>query len=188
MSPHSRRFSNTALVLPPLLLGVLLAVSNWRLVRENRRLSDTAQYYASLRHTQAGATLPNLHGKDLNGHDLTVSYQGAKQETLLLVFSPTCPHCKRNWPAWLELARNAREKRVVFVNVGGPLPANFSQVYSFDSAPVMAETSAETILKYSLFEFPLTILMTPNGRCEKVSVGELAPSESRALGLTEPRP
>jgi hypothetical protein len=168
-------------MLPPLLLGVLLAFSNWRLVRENRRLGDTAQYYASLRHTAAGAALPDLHGKDLSGQDLTISYKNVNQETLLFVFSPTCPHCKRNWPAWLDLARTAEGKRVVFVNVGGSLPPNFSQLYSFDAAPVMAETSAETILKYSLFEFPLTILMSPEGRSEKVSVGELAPSDFPAL-------
>jgi thiol-disulfide isomerase/thioredoxin len=166
----------TFLVVPPLLLGVLLAASNWRLIRENRQLSDTARYYASLRHTPEGVSLPDLHGKDLEGHDLTISYQNVQQPTLLLVFSPTCPHCKRNWPEWLDLARNAKDKRVVFVNVGGPLPPNFSQLYSFDSGTVMAETSPETVLKYSFFEFPMTILISPNGRSEKVQVGELAQS------------
>jgi hypothetical protein len=181
MSPNPRLFSNTALILPPLLLGVLLAFSNWRLVRENQRLGETAHYYASLRHTAAGVTLPELHGKDLDGHDLTISYNDVNQKTLLFVFSPTCPHCKRNWPAWLDLAREVKGKRVIFVNVGGSLPPNFSQLYSFDSAPVMAETSPESILKYSLFEFPLTILMSPDGRSEKVSVGELSPSDLPAL-------
>jgi thiol-disulfide isomerase/thioredoxin len=181
VSPNPRLFSNTAVMVPPLLLGVLLAFSNWRLVRENQRLGATAQYYASLRHTAAGVALPDLHGKDLNGQDLTISYKDVNQQTLLLVFSPTCPHCKRNWPAWQELARAAHGKRVVFVNVGGLLPPNFSQLYSFDSAPVMAETSPETILKYSLFEFPLTIVMSRDGRSEKVSVGELAPSDLPAL-------
>jgi hypothetical protein len=181
VSPNPRLFSNTAVILAPLVLGVLLALSNWRLVRENQRLGDTAQYYASLRHTAVGATLPELHGKDLSGQDLTISYQNVNQDTLLLVFSPTCPHCKRNWPAWLALARAAKGKRVVFVNVGGSLPPNFSQFYSFDSASVMAETSPETILKYSLFEFPLTIVMSPGGRSEKVSVGELDSAELHAL-------
>lgn len=170
----------TLLVLPPLLLGALLAASNWRLSRENRQLSDTARYYASLRHTPEGADLPGLHGKDLDGRDLTIPFpESGNRETLLLVFSPICPHCKRNWPAWLDMVHSAKDKRVVFVNVGGPLPPNFSQLYSFESATVMAETSPETVLKYSLFEFPMTIRMSATGKSEKVQVGELAQSVPR---------
>jgi hypothetical protein len=166
-----------SLVLPPVLLGVLLAASNWRLVRENRRLSDTALYYSSLRHTPAGVKLPDLHGKGLDGQDLTISYKDGTQETLLFAFSPTCPHCKRNWPVWLDLIGGAQGKRVVFVNVGPALPPNFSRLYSFDSAAVIAETSPESIVQYSLLEFPITILMSPDGHSEKVWVGELGSAE-----------
>lgn len=165
------------LVLPPLALGVLLAASNVRLVRENRQLSDAARYYASLRHTRAGVKLPALHGKDLDGQDLNISYKEGDPETLLFVFSPTCPHCKRNWPLWLELAKAAQGRRVVFVNVGGPLPPKFSELYSFDSATVMAAASPESMIQYSLFEFPITILVSPDGHAEKVWVGELGSSE-----------
>jgi hypothetical protein len=121
--------------------------------------------------------LPALHGKDPDGGDLTISYEHGKQNTLLLVFSPTCPHCKRVWPLWLDLVRGAKAERVVFVNVGAPLPANFSQVYGFDSAMIMAQASPKTILDYSFLEFPITILMSPEGRSEKVWTGEIAPSE-----------
>ena len=99
------------------------------------------------------------------------------RETLLLVFSPTCAHCKRNWPAWLDLARGAAGKRVVFVNVGGPLPPQFSQTYYFDSETVVAQASPESILQYSLLESPLTILVSADGRSEKVWVGELASTQ-----------
>jgi hypothetical protein len=168
---------STALILPPLILGLLLAASNWRLIRENKRLSDTASYYSSLRHTPTGVKLPDLHGKSLDGQDLTISYQGVEQQTLLLVFSPTCPHSKRNWPTWLDLARGADGKRVVFVNAGGALPADFSQSYSFDSATVIAEASPESILRYSLLEYPITILVSPDGHSEKVWSGELGSTE-----------
>jgi thiol-disulfide isomerase/thioredoxin len=118
-----------------------------------------------------------LHGKGLDGQELTISYKNVDRETLLLIFSPTCPHCKRNWPVWRDLAGEAAGRRVVFVNVGGELPPNFSQVYSFDSAAVVAETNPESVLKYSLFEFPMTILVSPDGHSEKVWVGELGSSD-----------
>jgi len=182
-----RNFSTTAVLLPPLLLGALLAISNWRLVRENRRLGAEVAFYESLRHTPVGAILPDLRGEGLDGQDLTISYPDVSRRTLLMVFSPTCPHCKRNWPEWLDVARSAPGSRVVFVNVGGPLPPNFSQVYSFDSATVIAQASPESILQYSLLEFPLTILVSPAGRAERVWVGELAPSDiSDIKKLTQP--
>jgi thiol-disulfide isomerase/thioredoxin len=158
-------------------LGILLAVSNWRLIRENERLGATAQFYASLRHTPVGVALPDLQGKDLNGRDLKISSKGVNQKTLLLVFSPTCPHCKRIWPVWQDLAGSAAGTRVVFVNAGGPLPPDFSRIYSFDSADVMAETSPESILQYSLLETPITILMSADGQSERVWTGEIAASK-----------
>ena len=169
---------NRALIVFPLVLGVLLALSNWRLIRENQRLSNTAKYYASLRHTPTGVALPDLRGKDLDGRDLTISYKDRTQDTLLLVFSPTCLHCKRVWPVWLSLVQEMGAQHVVFVNVGGPIPPGFSQFYSFDSAAVMAQTSPESVLKYSLFEFPITILMSPDGRSKKVWTGEIGPSQA----------
>ena len=171
----------TALILAPTILGTLLAFSNWRLIRENRRLGEQAQFYASLRHTPEGILLPGLHGKGLDGRDLTISYGNVNQETLLFVFSPTCPHCKRNWPVWLDLARQAAGKRVVFVNAGGPLPPHFGDIYSFDSRIVLADTSPESILRYSFFETPLTILVSPQGRCEKVWAGELGTERAQQI-------
>ena len=72
------------------------------------------------------------------------------------------------------------------MNVGGTLPPNFAEVYSFDSATVLTSTSPETVLSYSLFEFPLTILISPTGRSEKVKVGEL--SDDDVNSFTRPRP
>jgi hypothetical protein len=171
----------TALIAAPAALGVLLAISNWRLVRENQRLSASAQFYSSLRHTPVGTVLPDLHGKDLSGQDLTIGYRNIDQKTLLLVFSPTCTHCKRNWPVWQDLVRGAGDTRVVFVNAGGPLPPGFSRVYSFDSAAVMAETSPQSILQYSLFETPITILLSAEGHSERVWTGELAAPQAAEI-------
>jgi hypothetical protein len=122
-----------------------------------------------------------LRGKDLNGRDITISYGAAGPETLLFVFSPTCPHCKRNWPAWLDLAKSAKGQRVVFANVGPPVPPDFANVYGFGSAEVMAQTDADSILKYSLFEFPITLLVSPDGRSEKVWVGELSGEDASTI-------
>ena len=64
----------------PLILGILLAASNFTLARENRRLNGLAQYYASLRHTPEGVVLPDLHGKDAEGRELTISYKDVNRD------------------------------------------------------------------------------------------------------------
>jgi hypothetical protein len=44
---------NGTLVGIPVVLGLLLAVSNWLVIGENRHLKADVQYYKSLLHTQA---------------------------------------------------------------------------------------------------------------------------------------
>lgn len=172
------RISKTALLMVvPLALGLALAVSNWRLVRENRRLSVAASYYASLRYTPTGVKLPNLYGKTIEGQSITISYNDLNRETLMFIFTPSCPHCKRNWPVWLDLAKRAAGKRIVFVNVGASLPSTFSKSYGFGSATVIVQTDPESILKYSFFEFPITLLLSPDGPSKKVWAGEIPSTE-----------
>jgi hypothetical protein len=45
----------------------------------------------------------------------------------------------------------------------------------------MAETSPETILRYSFLETPITVVMTPDGRSEKVLGGELGATDVAAI-------
>jgi hypothetical protein len=54
----------------------------------------------------------------------------------------------------------------------------------------MAQTSPESILKYSFLETPITIVVSPDGRSEKVSSGELGAADVAAfkklLAQTDP--
>ena len=108
----------------------------------------------------------------------------------MFVFSPNCVHCRRNWPAWLEIARGAGQKRVVFVNVGEPLAPEFLRTHNFVSATVVAKADAQSILSYSLFEVPITLLISDKGRSERVWAGEVDKSRiddiKRAIGWRWP--
>jgi hypothetical protein len=123
-----------------------------------------------------------LRGKALDGQDITISYSDTAKETLMLVFSPTCGYCRRNWPIWSQLTSEAKDKRIVYVNIGGTISSGFTQQNSFGSAMVVASTTPQSILEYNLRVTPITLYLSPRGRVERVWSGEMSNSD-----LTEAR-
>jgi hypothetical protein len=180
-SAANSRGAHRIVVAIPVVLGLLLATSNWLVIRQNLRLRGEVDYYKSLRYTRVGAQLPSMRGRAVDGTDVSISYQPGGQQTLMFVFSPTCPHCKRNWPIWSQLERSTSGKRIVFVNIGGLLRPEFSQTHSFGNATVIAKPELESVIQYSLLETPITLLISPSGRCEGVWVGEIAPKEMKDI-------
>ena len=155
------------------LLGTSLAISNWWMYRENTRLRKELEFADSMQHTRVGIKVPPLHGRDLEGKDITLSYEQATRGTLLFVFSPLCGYSKVTWPAWQELERGAAGKRVVFVNVKGDLSRQFLEKYPTGSATLLASTDPASILEYQFRETPVTVLIGPDGRTEKVWRGAI---------------
>jgi thiol-disulfide isomerase/thioredoxin len=149
-----------------------LALSNWWVVRENYRLRQELNSSESFQHTAVGVKLPPLYGQGLDGRDLSIAWPAGNQETLVLAFSPSCGHCKKTWPAWLELARGCEGKRVVFANVGGSL-SEFLKKYQVGNAVLFAHVEPASILAYHFHETPITLLLTPDGRSKNVWTGEI---------------
>jgi hypothetical protein len=167
------------IIYPVVGLGLLLAASNVWLVRENGQLRVEVQYYRAFREPRVGLKPPSLRGQGLDGKDVVVSYPSGSA-TLLLVFSPTCPHCKRNWPVWSRLTRLAKDCRVIYVNAGGATDAAFRLQHDFGSATVVEHPDLQSILDYSLFQAPLTIYVSAKGQIERVWSGEIAPPDVAA--------
>lgn len=177
---NSRGVAYTASLAVVLVVGVLLSLTNVLLIRKNQSLRAEADYFRSLQHTQIGIKLPALRGKDREGRDFTVSYPEAGAPTLIFVFTPNCTFCRRSWSKWLELARTTKS-RVVFVNVGGPLNADFIRQQGFGNAIVVTSVEPESILKYGFYETPITLLVSPAGVSEKVWSGEIGPSRFKEI-------
>lgn len=173
------RLSPWRIISPVLALGLLLAASNLWLVRQNGQLRMEAQYYRAFSEPRVGLNPPPLRGKGPDGKDVVVSYPSGGA-TLLLVFSPTCPHCKRNWPVWSRLTSLAKGCRVVYVNAGGKTGSAFRLQHDFGSATVVEHPAPQSILDYSLFQAPLTIYVSAKGRIERVWSGEISPPDAAA--------
>jgi hypothetical protein len=144
------------IVSPVLGLGLLLAASNLWLARQNGQLRAEAQYYKEFREPRVGLSPQPLRGQGPDGKDVVVSYPSGGP-TLLLVFSPTCPHCKRNWPVWSRLTSVAKGCRVVYVNAGGKTDSAFRLQHDFGSATLVEHPDPQSVLDYSLFQTPMTI-------------------------------
>jgi hypothetical protein len=164
---------------PVLGLGLLLAASNLWLVRQNGQLRMETQYYRAFREPRVGLKPPPLRGQGPDGKDVVVSYPSGSA-TLLLIFSPTCPHCTRNWPVWSRLTSLAKGCRVVYVNAGGAANAAFRLQHDFGAATLVEHSDPQSILDYSLFQAPLTIYVSAKGQIERVWVGEIGPPDAAA--------
>jgi hypothetical protein len=162
----------TNLVIVLASLGSLLALSNWFVVQENHRLRGEVDSLEAFQHTPVGVKLPPLRGKGLDGQDVSISFPAGSQETLVFAFSPSCGHCKETWPAWLELARGCRSKRVVFANVGGQL-SEFLKEHRVGDGVLLAHVDPASVLEYHFHATPITLLVTPDGWSKNVWRGEI---------------
>ena len=176
MSMFRDLVSRNVVNLPILGLGLLLAGSNLWLARQNGQLRAEAQYYREFRSPRIGLKPPPLRGHNPDGQDVVISYQSG-DPTLLLVFSPTCPHCKRNWPVWSRLTQVAKNCRVVYVNVGGDSSASRLE-HNLGAAKLVEGLDPQSVLDYSLFQTPLTIYVSAKGQVEQVWSGEIAPADA----------
>jgi len=154
-------------------IGVLLAITNCKLLIENTALRELAETSEARLHTFPNQKVPPLQGKDLEHRDLNISFAGAGSDTLMFVFSPTCTHCEHTWSNWLDLAKGRATKRNVFVNIGGTLTPTFIAAHPTASGILVAQTEPESILRYNLLVTPITLLVTSDGRCKRVWSGEL---------------
>jgi hypothetical protein len=157
-----------------LLLGFALALSNWLSIRENVRLREHREITIRAFHTPVGARLPPLAGKDNNGNPVKITYEAHGPETLMLVFSPTCGHCRNIWPKWIDLIKGCKQKRVVFVDSGTVLTKEFLAEYDTSLGQVIAEADRQSIVDYRFRETPITLLVGSNGVAEGSWGGELS--------------
>jgi peroxiredoxin len=121
----------------------------------------------------AGATIPSLVVADATGTRVDLALTGS-QPTVLYVFSPQCGWCDANKASIEALSRQARGRyRVVGLSLtDNGLAAHLSnQPFSF---PVYRNPTPDAVAAYRLDATPQTILLSPDGRVERVWQGAYA--------------
>lgn len=142
---------------------------------ESRRLADQQRKAAegkTVSEVPVGSVIEPLHGKGIDGKELIVD---TERPTLLLVFSPACGFCKKNWPQWQRLTEGLKEKGVqtVAVDTSSSVTPEYVSLYKFTDATVVQGLSKDVTKKYRFRFTPITILTKGGGVVERSWAGVL---------------
>lgn len=166
-------------------LVVFLLVSNGLLLSKNTRLQSELAATERSREPVVGALAADLDGTDVDGKPLLVRFARAAEsrKTLLLVLSPTCPFCEKNWPSWKEIRESAvsHDTRVVYVDVSSRLDHAYLSHNGLAHETVLTGLSLHTAQEHRFGATPQTILISGKGVVERVWTGLLGQSDVRDI-------
>lgn len=141
--------------------GLALVVVSLRTAEHNRALVRQVEgIYRSLE-LPFGAQVPPVVGTGIDGKEIRADPTEEAHPILVLVFSPFCPVCDENWPAWnLLLARHmARGGAVVPIDITSRVRDDYLRAHGIDGLPVMTGISPETMLSYRFRFTPQTLVL-----------------------------
>ena len=128
----------------------------------------------------AGAGIPSLSVADLDGRRSDLPLTGS-QPTILYVFTPQCGWCDANHASIEALSRQVRGRYRV---VGVSLTDRGLDAYLRSrppSFPVYSSPTSDAVARYHLDATPQTIVLSTDGRVERVWQGAYAGRQHAAI-------
>jgi hypothetical protein len=171
-------------------LAICLAFSIGTNITLFRAMENVASDYEDYRKRNEelppGVQLPPLSGTDTTGKAFTIGYGQPDQRTLLVAFTQNCPFCRQNWPTWTRLIQQAKshQVRIVAVNVGASLGAEYIQANGLSDIPLFATIDYATRAAYKIPAVPATMLINANGTLAETWIGVLDAAEEEKLQRT----
>jgi len=163
-NPVRKLFTRVSPIL--LVLSVSLnVIQGMRLLR----LGDVLAGQASV--LKEGSLISSLDVSDLSGRTLRINLASRGLPTLLYVLRPTCIYCERNAITVNKLARQVRGRyQLVGLSLSTAGLGEFVANHHIEF-PVYTGVSESVRHEYGLNNTPETILVSPDGRVEKVWFG-----------------
>ncbi|HEX8567663.1 MAG TPA: redoxin domain-containing protein [Pyrinomonadaceae bacterium] len=130
---------------------------------------------------QIGETVQPFSGIGLSGERIEIDYSNNSKKRLFLYFAPSCKYCGQQFPDWKEMLKQISSDQI---EVFGIVSENEKQsevdnyLHSFDCDSDSATplrvifASTETLQNYKLNVTPTSLLISPNGKSEKVWTGK----------------
>jgi len=153
---------------------LLLLATNIALIHQNSQLKARLETPPQMEATR-GAQMPDLRGLDFAGKPVEVLYGKDPRKVLVLVYSPTCPFCDRNWPEWQAMLTSLDRSavRTVAVDVSSSSSEVFIKQHKLAGLPVFQKVDPQATVNYRFQLTPQTILVDSTGKVEKVWSGVL---------------
>lgn len=126
-----------------------------------------------------GDVVEPFAARDLAGGQRTLDPKGGDRDTLLLVFTTSCPACQENIPSWVELwERYQRDYEIVGVSVDEPEATVDYVARNLLPFPVVVPDDSEGFpRRYGIPGVPHTLWLSPEGRVREVWGGILGPDQ-----------
>jgi peroxiredoxin len=136
-----------------------------------------------------GELLPTLNGSDIYGNRLSLRYNEERRKTVLFVFSPRCIFSLEIMPEWQEVihAINKDAFRMVGVTTIIEGTREYAADQGLSAMPILARPDPDVKDAYHFARTPQTILISPEGKIEKVWLGPIRKEQQgeieQALGV-----
>ena len=151
-----------------------LQIQNTSLIQQYRSLSGTGG-------PPVGTKIPTLHGVSVAGFNETVDLSQRANGALLLVLSPTCPHCKANFHNWQDLVLQISKQQVFWVDVAPGTDAKYLAELGVPSGPHLIRLDSHERDLYKFGVTPTTIWLNADGVVQHVWVGELSEDDIKEI-------
>lgn len=132
-----------------------------------------------------GTALPPLEGFDSDGVRHSIDYGQDSRKTVLLVLSPRCHACEENMPNWEAIINglDRRSFRLAAVSLQSEGFKEYAIRHGINQVPVLTKIDPKYRVTYNLALTPQTILITADGKVEKVWTGVLREEDKQDVEL-----
>jgi hypothetical protein len=168
--------NKTALFLA--VLCVALLGSNAYLIYVNHELIEQHQIDQAIQLPTLNAPMTPITVRGVQGAKRPLVFNpDTGHDHLLLVMSPDCPYCKKNWPMWDTLIKDVGSNvDVTYFDVTGKFDKHVSAAHHIRDDQLIT-ASIDSAIKARIIGTPTTILVASDGKVKHVWPGVLDAGE-----------
>jgi thiol-disulfide isomerase/thioredoxin len=165
-----------------MVLCVVMTGANIYLLHLNKNLKTATAGTLRSAGLPAGKEVKAISGVGFNGEPLSFSTSGG-HATLLMVYSPVCPYCERNWPNWSSLVNTAHYNNVNFlaVDLTEKAPPDFLVKKNMAHTTAIHRMDPQEIVDLNLMLTPETVLVGQDSKIKKAWYGVLSRADLAEL-------
>ena len=163
---------------------VLLLIVNQKLRSQNIKLINQYRALSGREGPPVGSKISALHGTTVLGKAVTLDLSNRTQGALLLILSPSCPHCNANLKNWRNLMPMVRPDSVFLVDVSETADERYLKSIAMPSEVGLMRLTLQERSLYSVTLTPMTIWIGPHGFVKQIWNGELQDEDVQQIKAT----
>ena len=151
-----------------------MTAANVYLLRQNRTLQATREGRAE--EVPVGKVVADINGVDMADKPVSLTLSQRKA-TVLMIYSPTCPFCRRNWPTWTTLIdkqQNNPDVDIAVIDMTATATPEFITREHVGRAHIIHKLDPRDAIALNLNFVPQTIVIGSDSRVKGVWTGVLS--------------